>query len=243
MNGRMKMLLSAEARRSRERGRGNDYGNPYDNERPGNRYVNYRRESEMRDIPYYKGDEYRSERAEEMRGGQYNGGYNEYQPPMQMNMRSGNQYPPPIWEDMRNERRIGFDSDYGTEMHGGGRKEINSRNTYFRGSSYRDSSEGVTSEKAKEWTKEMKNSDGTKGAHWTQEQTKTLQDKLGFSSLDPLEFYVAANMMYSDYCKVAKKFGADIPDFYGHMARAFLEDEDAGAGKLAKYFEIVVDDD
>lgn len=246
MNGRMKMLLSTEARRSRERGRGNDYGNPYDNERPNNNYNaynNYNRGGEMRDIPYYRGDDYRSERMEDMRGNEYRGGYNDYQPPMQSNMNSGNQYPPPVWEDMRSERRIGFDGGYGAEMHSGSRKEVNSRNTYFSGSTHRDDTKGVTPEKAEEWTKEMKNSDGTKGAHWSQEQTRTLMDRVGGQNLDPLEFYVAANMMYSDYCKTAKKFNVDNADFYGYMAKDFLEDKDAGKGKLAKYFEIVVDDD
>ena len=48
---------------------------------------------------------------------------------------------------------------------------------------------------------------------------------------------VALNMMYADYSEVAKKFGADKPEFYTCMAKAFLEDPDAGEGKLAKYME------
>ena len=51
------------------------------------------------------------------------------------------------------------------------------------------------------------------------------------------------NMMYSDYCGVARKYGIDNPEFYAHMSKAFLNDKDAGPGKLAKYFEIVVDED
>ena len=49
------------------------------------------------------------------------------------------------------------------------------------------------------------------------------------------EFYTAINMMYSDYCEVAKKLGVDRTDFYALMAKSFLEDKDAGPHKLQKY--------
>jgi hypothetical protein len=57
---------------------------------------------------------------------------------------------------------------------------------------------------------------------------------------DKWEFFVAVNMMYSDYCKVAEKMNVSKLDFYGHMAKAFLHDEDAGPHKLMKYMEEVV---
>ena len=49
------------------------------------------------------------------------------------------------------------------------------------------------------------------------------------------------NMIYSDYVKVAKKFnvGSNI-DFYVDMAKAFLDDKDAGPDKLTKYYQYVV---
>ena len=53
------------------------------------------------------------------------------------------------------------------------------------------------------------------------------------------EFYTAINMMYSDYCSVAKKLNVDRADFYALMAKAFLEDEDAGEHKLRKYMETI----
>ena len=58
---------------------------------------------------------------------------------------------------------------------------------------------------------------------------------------DPAEFWAALNMIYSDYVKVAKKFnvGSNI-DFYVDMAKAFLDDKDAGPDKLAKYYQYVV---
>lgn len=45
--------------------------------------------------------------------------------------------------------------------------------------------------------------------------------------------------MCTDSAEVAKKFSADKPEFYVHMAKAFLEDPDAGEGKLAKYMEVI----
>lgn len=53
------------------------------------------------------------------------------------------------------------------------------------------------------------------------------------------EFYTAINMMYSDYCDAAKKLNVDRADFYALMAKAFLEDEDAGEHKLRKYMETI----
>ncbi len=271
MNGRTKMMLAQAAAR---RGRGNDYGNPRDNEKPNNNYNNsgYNNAGgEMRDRPYYGGRYEQSPgpvnvivepmpmryEGGNMGGGsmgmnmpennRYTGyneggryvGYNGGNGGNGMEYRGGSyngQYPPPIYDEYGGGRRIGFD---GSSETGGSRKETNSRNIFFGGSSHRKHSGELTKEKAQEWTKKMKNSDGSSGPHWKLEQTNALMEKLGVS-LNPIEFYVAANMMYSDYCGVAKKFGLDTPDYYGHMAKAFLEDKDAGPDKLKKYFEEIV---
>lgn len=235
MRGRTKMLLAQEA--ERRRGRGNDYGNPYDNEKPNNRYESGNG-GEMRDRPYYAYD---------------SKPVNIYIPPMSPsnNDYRGNgmeyrgeygQYPPPMYESRQlDERRIGFDGGYGGQMHGGGRTETNSRNLYFSGSANRGtSSKEIDKEQAEEWTEQMINSDGTKGAHWTMNDAKALKEKLNLNSIDPIEFYVTLNMMYSDYCSTAKQFGVDRPEFYAHLAKAFLMDKDAGPDKLHKYFSEVV---
>ena len=85
----------------------------------------------------------------------------------------------------------------------------------------------------------MVNEDGSKGAHWNMDQTKQVMEQRGIQC-DPVEFYIAINMMYSDYYPVAKKLNVNSVDFYADMARAFLEDKDAGKDKLAKYFAYVV---
>lgn len=261
MNGRTKMMLAQTAAR---KGSGNDYGNPRDNEKPNNNYGGYN--GEMRDRPYYgyehapvnviveptRYDGSGMNTPENNRYTGYNGGnamnyggYNNYNGGNEYRGGTYNayngQYPPPMYE-YPESRRIGFD---GSSKTGGSREETNSRNIFFGGSNHRKhSDEDMTKEKAQEWTRKMKNSDGSSGPHWDMSQTKALREKLGIN-VDPLEFYVAVNMMYSDYCGIAKKFGVDNADFYAYMAKAFLEDKDAGPGKLKNYFEEVVsaDDD
>ena len=100
--------------------------------------------------------------------------------------------------------------------------------------------EPLTLETATEWSKRLQNEDGSTGPHWTLEQAKQLATQRSIPA-DPLEFWLALNLMYSDYSKVAKKHnvGGSI-DFYVDMAKAFLDDKDAGPDKLAKYYEFVV---
>ena len=91
---------------------------------------------------------------------------------------------------------------------------------------------------AMEWTGKMQNPDGSTGPHFpppVADQLRTVH----CPKCDKWEFFVALNMMYADYSEVAKKFTADKPEFYVHMAKAFLEDPDAGEGKLAKYMETI----
>ena len=99
---------------------------------------------------------------------------------------------------------------------------------------------GMDEHLAKEWTAMMENADGTKGPHWSMEQIKKVIEQRGLHG-DPVEIWVAMNMMYSDYCKVAKKLGVNTMDFYAEMARAFLDDKDAGVpDKLTAYYEYIV---
>lgn len=97
-----------------------------------------------------------------------------------------------------------------------------------------------TREIAEAWTSHMENEDGTRGPHWSMEQTKQVQAQRGIEC-DPLEFWVAINMIYSDYCKAAKKANANTIDFYADMAKAFLDDKDAPKDKLARYYAYIVE--
>lgn len=100
----------------------------------------------------------------------------------------------------------------------------------------------MTRNMAEEWTLHMKNADGSKGAHWNIDQVKQLQEqKKELQGFDLPDVYAAINMLYSDYCEVAKKFNVNNIDFYVCMAKAWLDDEDAKAGeaKTALYYEYI----
>ena len=167
-------------------------------------------------------------------------------------------------ENYRNEVRGGYDSDRigdtrGEEggnmrMIGFGRELYNDMRSDASIPSYREgdhmmgskpkkggakSSMGMDENIAREWTSKMENEDGTKGPHWNMEQIKKVMEQRNMTG-DPVAFWVAMNMMYSDYCKVAKKLGVNSVDFYSEMAKAFLEDKDTGVpDKLTAYYESI----
>ena len=96
----------------------------------------------------------------------------------------------------------------------------------------------LTEERVKKWVNGMQNADGKTGPHFHIDHSELLRANYG-THCDKLEFYGAINMMYSDYCEVAKRMNVDRPEFYACMAKAFLEDKDAGEGKLEKYMRCI----
>lgn len=60
----------------------------------------------------------------------------------------------------------------------------------------------------------------------------------GATSIAEDDWNVAMNMMYSDYCSVAAKYGVNKPEFFADMAKAFLFDKDAKGPKekLSAYY-------
>lgn len=98
----------------------------------------------------------------------------------------------------------------------------------------------LTSRQINRWMEDLENEDGTRGPHYTKDQVEQYRHSLGITC-DLPELYAATNMMYSDYCRVMKKYGADRPEVYVELARAFLDDKDAGVkDKLAAYYEYIV---
>lgn len=91
---------------------------------------------------------------------------------------------------------------------------------------------------AEEWVGKMKTAEGYKGKKWGIEQSGQIMMQMGIDC-DPLEFFVAMNMMVSDYGKVAEEMGIDNEYFYAQMAKAFLKDPDAVPDKLALYYECI----
>lgn len=95
-------------------------------------------------------------------------------------------------------------------------------------------------EMANKWMRSLRNTDGTKGAHWTKDQAKSLMAQVG-ADADLLEYWSVLNALYSDYSEVLKKFGIDRTEVYAHLAKAWLDDEDAVQDKAKRYFEYIVE--
>ena len=136
-------------------------------------------------------------------------------------------YVPPVYQDYGGERggqhpmnRIGFrmsgDMDqlppefgreYRTDAGHRGMDEMAYRggermSGHGSGSGGRPFTQGL----AQEWVQRMKNADGTTGPHWTMEKTEEARAQRGINC-DPLEDWVARDMIYSDYAKVAEGYG------------------------------------
>lgn len=97
----------------------------------------------------------------------------------------------------------------------------------------------LTKAQISSWVGAMENADGTHGGHWAMEQTEQFRKQRNIDC-NPVMFYAAINMMYSDYCKAAEKMGINSVDFYAYMAKAFLDDKDASPNKLARYYQYIV---
>lgn len=91
----------------------------------------------------------------------------------------------------------------------------------------------LTLEMAEEWVKNMKPM-----GHYTKEETDKMIRERNLSVND-IDFYVAVNMMCSDYGKI---FGDDI-NKYIEMAMAFLNDEDSKPDKIYLYWKDIVQKD
>ena len=156
--------------------------------------------------------------------------------------------PFPVYEGGGRMNQIGFNANGGevqtnyrmNATHQSG-NEMDYRPSPKMGGGYSsDMSMPMTREIAEEWTKGMKNEDGTKGPHWTMEQVKQVMAQKGIK-YEPVYFWVVLNMMYSDYCAVLKKHGCNNIDLYIDLAAAWLNDSDVGAkDKLSAYYQYVV---
>lgn len=92
---------------------------------------------------------------------------------------------------------------------------------------------------AKSWMRTIKNADGTSGAHWTLEQSKEIMAKRSLV-IDPYDFWVSLNMIYSSFAPVAKKHGVGgSMDFYVDMATAWLGDGGVSNGKASVYYNTI----
>lgn len=90
--------------------------------------------------------------------------------------------------------------------------------------------EHLNDELAHKWVSKMENKDGTRGEHWSMEQTSQYA-----GSYDKNDWYAVMNMMYSDYYN--QRFDTGV---YVEMAKDWISDKDVGNGKTLKYYMYVV---
>ena len=147
----------------------------------------------------------------------------------------------PMYREDYDMQPIGFRDDR-MDMHGGSYvgDELHGGNGRMMGHAQMMRGVGkMDRQTAEDWTRRMKNEDGTTGAHWTMEQAEQVMRQHGIQC-EPAEFYAALNMLYSDFCEIFKKHGVNKIDFYADMAKAWLDDKDAVSDKLSAYYEYVV---
>lgn len=102
----------------------------------------------------------------------------------------------------------------------------------------------LTPEMAEKWAAGMENSDGTKGAHWTIDQTTAVAEQNGveFDHITPTDWMITLNMIYSDYGKTLTSAGITDVAVFADLAKDFLFDEDAvkPKKKLYCYYKYIV---
>lgn len=85
-------------------------------------------------------------------------------------------------------------------------------------------------EYARKAVMKMENEDGTRGPHWSLEETTTLASQYGIalgSKFNRYDWFVALNMVYSDYYRVIMNItGSNNTKHYVEFAKAWLNDKD-----------------
>lgn len=163
--------------------------------------------------------------------------------------RNGMPYYPgrPVWPGMVYTPSYGDDDGYMAahrgmdhQEHGQHRRgQYDKRDAYGQQDGEQDRYE-MTRDKAVEWMEHLKNEDPAHptGPRWTMEEVKPYAAKHGVEDggEEFVEFWVAMNMLYSDYYAVFKEYNLATPDAFAKMAKAFLHDKDAMDHKLGRYY-------
>lgn len=160
--------------------------------------------------------------------------------------------------DYQDKRTIGFGSRMDDEKEGeGGMRKYGRRYDPDRMSAYRapgmpqqmghagydGNDEHLSREEAEEWVAGMKSEDGKPGPRWPYTEIKQFASNFGVQGDEVVDFFAVMNALYSDYCKVAKKYGVDKVDFWADLAKAFMHDKDAVPDKVMAYYECIAKHD
>lgn len=101
-------------------------------------------------------------------------------------------------------------------------------------------------EHARKAVSKMENEDGTRGPHWSIEETTTLANQYGISlgnRFNRYDWFVALNMVYSDYYKVIISMtNSNSTKHFVELAKAWINDKDIDEGKMWYYYIYVMCD-
>ena len=101
-------------------------------------------------------------------------------------------------------------------------------------------------EHARKAVSKMENEDGTRGPHWSIEETTSLASQYGVnlnSRFNKYDWFVALNMIYSDYYRtIVNVTNSNNPKHYVEFAKAWMNDKDIDEGKMWYYYIYVMCD-
>lgn len=99
--------------------------------------------------------------------------------------------------------------------------------------------EHLTREDAEKWVNSMQGADGKRGGRWTLKEIEQYAGNFGVKADEVIDFYAVLNALYTDYGKVARKYGFDRMEVWADLAKAFVHDKDAMPGKVKMYYECI----
>lgn len=98
-------------------------------------------------------------------------------------------------------------------------------------------------EHARKAVSKMENEDGTRGPHWSIEETTALASQYGInlgSRFNRYDWFVALNMVYSDYYKVIISMtNSNSTKHFVELAKAWINDKDIDEGKMWYYYVLL----
>lgn len=101
-------------------------------------------------------------------------------------------------------------------------------------------------EMARKAVSKMENEDGSRGQHWSIEETTSLANQHGIrmdEKFNKYDWYVALNMVYSDYYRVVVNMtNSNNPKHFVELAKAWLCDKDIEEGKMWYYYVYIMCD-
>lgn len=101
-------------------------------------------------------------------------------------------------------------------------------------------------EMARKAVSKMEKEDGSRGQHWSIEETTSLANQHGIrmdEKFNKYDWYVALNMVYSDYYRVVVNMtNSNNPKHFVELAKAWLCDKDIEEGKMWYYYVYIMCD-